>query len=420
MKSNVGDKTVSRIFRKRARQKVEPKLSRKLREDLHAAIKKEPEANRDVLIQAFELIRFHFDEPGRVSSPEYVVSVQKLITIEYLESAIAFFMACVTSIANVELESLTEAMPNDTCINRWIKCSKAQKRTVLKSISSSYDKYYKTAWCDWYIKKAPVKDIMSFAILTLKNLERPQYLPEASKLLVAVLSRDRKFVLTDSLKIFAMRDPSHIKALLLASSHVARVGEAYARGFGHALASEANGYRNLIHALDELLRSQDATQSEFAAKFATHVATTWCLVADNKRPGSAEVGEALLGFGIDAWLLGKGEGKLDLWFACTTGKISEMILKERGKISTQGALQIALGLRSAETDVSARDALWSSAFNLGIREIGQVGEIESFEPRQHEDIKGGLLPGDKAQIIHCGWGFGESVLLRAQVVPEVL
>jgi len=415
MKQN-NDKSISRIFKKRAKQKIDPKLSRKLRENLRIAVKSETKVNRDLLLGAFGLICSRFDKPSHASDSEYVTSIQKLISIEYTNSASVFFMVCITFMANIKFKLLTETMPNDICINHWIKHSKTQKTTILKSISSSYDKYYKTAWCDWYIKKSPVKGILQFAIMALKDLERPQYLLEPSKLLVTMLSRDRKFVLTDSLKIYAIDSPVHTKALLLTSLR-AHVGEVYARSFGYALASKAIDHKNLMQALSELLRSQSAAQSEFSARFIAHVTTTLCLVSDSKNETTSKVTEALQNLAIDTWLLGKEEEKRELWFTSTTKKISKMISEVKGEISTQGALQIALSLRAAQTDTDAKDALWASAFNLGIKQIGKTEEIELFDPLQHEDIKGGLLPGDKAQIVNCGWVFSETVLLRAQVTP---
>jgi len=247
-------------------------------------------------------------------------------------------------------------------------------------------------------------------------LERPQYLQEPSKLLQNALSRDKKLILADDLKIFAIDSPIHTKNLLLGSMR-SHVGEGYARSFGHALVAKAIDHKNLIQALNELLQSQSPMQSEFATKFIAHITTTLCLITNSKNEASSEFKEALQNFVTSVWLFGKEDERRKLWFASTTEKISKLSSEMKGEISTQGALQIALSIRAAQTDTDAKDALWASAFNLGIKQIGKPGEIELFESRQHEDIKGGLLPGDKAQIVNCGWIFNESILLRAQVTP---
>ncbi len=78
---------------------------------------------------------------------------------------------------------------------------------------------------------------------------------------------------------------------------------------------------------------------------------------------------------------------------------------------------MALALRAAQTDTSQMDAMWSAAFNLGLREVGAAGAAEEFDPLRHEDIRGGLLRGAPARIVRCGWSIGARLLLRAQVEP---
>ena len=376
-----------------------------------------PEEHRYVLAQAFEIVAVHCMESRQLANSEYIVAVQDLLTSGYRESAVALFLACITAIGKIEFERLTTTMPDISSINKWTKNAKANRRSILKSISESHDSYYGTAWCDWFVKKAPVKDLLDFATLAMLDRERPDYLPRPTTLLVAVLARDRRFTLTNHLRTKAIQEIAWTRQLLVSCSSVSTVGEVYARSFGRTFAVEASGCSTLFDALDDLARGANSAQSKFAAQFAAHVATTWCLTANSRHPPITEVEGPLLDFGVRVWLLAQESRGRDFWFASTTRQIAEKILHEQGKISAQGALQIAMGLRSAETDADARDALWSTAFNLGIRELGKVGAVELFDPLQHEDLKGGLLRGDEAKVVRCGWNFNESVLLRAEVEP---
>jgi len=409
------DKAVSRILRKRTAKNVPRRQAHKLQEELEKVAQTAPEEHRHSLIRAFEIVSIHGAESRQLAEAEYIASVQDLLSGGYREAGVALFLSCIAAISRIDFEQLTTVMPDTSCIDKWIKNSKAQRRSILKSVSESYEKYYGTAWCDWYIKKARIKDLLPFAFLAMQDRKRSYYLPEPAMLLVHIMARDCNFVLTDQLRMKAIQDVIRTRQLVLASSRVPTVGEAYARNFGRALAVEASGCYTLFEALDDLARVRDSAQ--FAAQFAAHVATTWCLTVDSRHPPIGEVEGVLLDFGPKVWLLAQESWDRDLWFACTTRRIAEKILQVQGKISTQGALQIALGLRSAETDADSRDAMWSTAFNLGIREIGKEGAVELFDPLLHEDLKGGLLRGDEARIVRCGWNFSESVLLRAQVKP---
>ena len=88
------------------------------------------------------------------------------------------------------------------------------------------------------------------------------------------------------------------------------------------------------------------------------------------------------------------------------------------QISSDGALQVALGMRAIQEGADPTEAFWSTAFNLDVRQFPTKDELYvAFNPLDHEDMKGGLLPGDKTKILQSGWTFGKLVLLRAQVEP---
>ena len=410
------DKTVSRILRKRAKKDVNSNVSRNLQDNFNRAIQNIPQGNGETLILAFEVVSDYWNEAGRLSEPAYVKILNELLDMGFLESAVAVFTVCINSIVKIDFESLTTAMPTSSRIDIWLKQSKASKQTLLKSISDSCDLYYATAWCDWFMKKAPVKSLLPFARLALQGNKRPRYLPEPPDILMVMLARDRKFVLTKDIVKWAVQDALRSKELISVCSRVPGAAETYARNFGLVLVTE-DGVCNLAHALKDLLRVRNTAQSQFSAQFAAHVATTWRLAVGARIPMLADVEKPLLGIGIDVLLFGQDSNMHDLWVASTTGTITEKMLTVKGKVSPQGAMQIALGLRAAQTDADALDALWSAAFNLGIREIGKVGTVVQFDPILHEDIRGGLLRGDDARVVRCGWEFGEDVLLRSQVEP---
>jgi len=56
-----------------------------------------------------------------------------------------------------------------------------------------------------------------------------------------------------------------------------------------------------------------------------------------------------------------------------------------------------------------------TARNLGLLPIGKKGEAVSFNPLQHEDVDGGLVPGAAAVIEEGGWAVRQEALIRAKV-----
>ncbi len=407
------------MLRLAAKKDVRSGVASKLHDDFTKTILASQPGERAELVRAFEVVRGYGHETTRLSGTEYSTLVGDLLSVGLPGSAASVFVTCLDSIAGVPAELLINAMPSPSCIDLWLKRSKARKQILLDSVSASRERYYDTAWCDWFLRKASVKALLPFASLALEGRKRPAYLPDALELLALILTRDGRFALTQMLLKSVVRDPARIKLLVLASSRANRAGEAYARALGLALASEdaAAGAQLVAGALRELMLCHDEADSLFAAQFAAHVATTWRLALGVKSAPNPVVEDELLRVGTEILLSTQGGDQREFWLASTTRTITEKVLARKGAVSPQGAVEIALALRAAQTDSNAFDALWAAAFNLGIREIGKPDIVEPFDPMLHEDVRGGLLRGDDARMVRCGWRLSDIVLVREQVEP---
>lgn len=88
------------------------------------------------------------------------------------------------------------------------------------------------------------------------------------------------------------------------------------------------------------------------------------------------------------------------------------------EITVRGAQLIANAMVRARQGLSAEALLEALALNVGMEEIGKVGEKIRYDYRIHEDIEGGMLKGDKGTIINVGWRLGEVVIKRAETKPK--
>ncbi|MGH7840436.1 MAG: hypothetical protein ACREQT_02825 [Candidatus Binataceae bacterium] len=407
------------MLRLAAKKDVRSGVASKLHDDFSKTILALQPGERAALVRAFEVVRGYGHETTRLSGTEHSALVGDLLAVGLPAAAEAVFATCVDSIAGVPAELLINTMPSPSCIDLWLKRSKAPKQILLDSVSASRERYYGTAWFDWFLRRASVKALWPFASLALESKKRPAYLPDALELLALILTRDRKLAFAEALLKTIVQDPARIKVLVLACSHADRAGESYARALGLVLANEssAGGAQLVASALQEIMRSRDEADSRFAAQFAAHVATTWRLAVGVRRAPDGVVEDELLRVGTNILLSSQGGDKRDFWLVSTTRTITDQLLSRKGSVSPQGALEIALALRAAQMESNAFDALWSAAFNLGIREVGKPDVVEPFDPMLHEDIKGGLLRGDDARVIRCGWRLADTVLLREQVEP---
>lgn len=90
-------------------------------------------------------------------------------------------------------------------------------------------------------------------------------------------------------------------------------------------------------------------------------------------------------------------------------------MKSDENITKEGAQILVLAFEMLYRDLSPKDVLTATAKNLGLTQLGKKGEPVVYAPRNHEDLDGGMLPGDNAVIEESGWLFGKDLIARAKV-----
>ena len=411
------DKAVGSVFREFGKGDITPEARRKLEARFHKALGKRQVDSQEVLIRAFEQIRYHWHEPSRLQVEDYAQTVRELLEHALMQASAGAFLACLDSFVTCDLEAIGALAPNESCIEAWLKARRANKKAIQKAVAAQPVTYFRTAFADWYVKKAPLKTVVVFGRLALLRAERPNHLPPSRQLLVAILRRDKKSVLSDALVREAIHSNGATSEIISAAMASRKYIEPLARSFGYALADLADESitDTVVGVLGANVQAEDSVQASVASLFAAHVATTWGLAHDAKKTTSTE--DRLLDLATTVLVKGQAAGQPNLWLACQAGILIARLLVPAGKVSAQGALQVALALRAAQSGADPVDALWSAAFNVGIREIGQQGDAMSFDPQLHEDIRGGLLRGENARIVKCGWEFDGQILVRAEVEP---
>jgi hypothetical protein len=411
------DAEVKKILCSVTKKDVKPDIFPCLQKKLEKQTERLSVSNRQIIDQAFHISRKFWHVSSRPSYSEILVLLEALCSSGFYETAEQLFKVCVTALVGCDFSSLRHATPSVACITLWQKTAKIKDENLYSRVDESPREYYDTVWCDWYIQKAPVNKLLVFAEPALRGLRRAPQLPDAATILMRVLERDKKTVLMKGILAVAAKDSICLSALILGCSGARQAGEAYAREFGAILSREKDGIPafSLKKAVQELVSGIDGRVAIYASQFAAHVMTAWCLIEGTGSSDEANVEPTLLSIGTHLLAEGKQKNNSQLWIAGTTESITHAGVVENAKITVSAAMEIAQALRTAQTGGIAADALWSAAHNLGLRELETQGSEVIFNPLRHEDSRGGLLRGDAAYVIHCGWEIGETVVVRAQV-----
>lgn len=84
-------------------------------------------------------------------------------------------------------------------------------------------------------------------------------------------------------------------------------------------------------------------------------------------------------------------------------------------LSPDQAKQLGLAIIRARKGKDALTELESAYVNLGATRFGEVGNSVSYDATIHNDLDGGLLPGDPVTIVRTGLRFGDAGVVKADV-----
>jgi hypothetical protein len=88
---------------------------------------------------------------------------------------------------------------------------------------------------------------------------------------------------------------------------------------------------------------------------------------------------------------------------------------EGSYITLEGARRWAFAFDEAVKAGQNVAGLEVLGFNLGLRPLAELGQQTSYAPQSHDDIEGGILPGDPVITLSTGWGFNRKPMVRARV-----
>jgi hypothetical protein len=269
---------------------------------------------------------------------------------------------------------------------------------------------------DWLLTHSKPENLLPFLELLLARHPRPKFLFPWSEALQAGLKKDKR---------------GKLLALLLRHSWQS---EDWIITLCHAIRTNRNLFRETIDLLPAILCRKE--KAVFAADFVNALFDSIISVEGDEREFfTAEL--ARLGTGIlradrrtqiSGDVLAVVQKKTRQLCNLTKNQdlksrtwvlenLSEEVKPTDGKISitSQGARYIALAFEKADQDFSAKEILRITARNLGFRTIGKKGEKTIYNPLQHEDVIGGLLPGQAVFIEDEGWTLNQETVVRAKV-----
>jgi hypothetical protein len=342
--------------------------------------------------------------------------LRNLLERSLTESAAVVFLARIEPLGRLSLEQVLPVVPNAMCLDKWIKAAKFSPHELQAHLLDQPNKTYATAGANWLIKRPKPELAMPVIELFLARQPRPGYLESWDEVLRVALKKDKLGELLVSLVRFHLQDDDGIASLIeiirsnrtLFKIIVDRLPMILARKESDISIVE---FVSLLFDVSPLLEGNERKLVIAAmARLGADI-----LMSDRATPNS----EAVLAFISKAMRqirnLTKGEAaRSDIW---VLEKVNDEEKPADGKlcVSLQGARYIALAFEKADQGFPVKDILTITARYLGLSPINKKGDTVLYDPLQHEDIEGGLVPGELVTILESGWAFNEEAVMRAKV-----
>ena len=346
-----------------------------------------------------------------------MISVVRVLCDRQLPASAAFlFAAWRDRVESLSLDAVLPLSPDPASFEIWRKASAQPAKEIEQQLLVTPATTYATAGADWLLLRVPPDKQLPLLDLFLTRQSRPKYLPPWSEALSLALQKDKR------------------GALLRAVLHNPWPTEDRIAALAEVIRDNAVLMKTVIDALPQILTSKEPPPGAMALVrqlFANLVRTT-----DTARQ-FASASLARLGTGILLHhTIGPCATEALVFIQQTARQLrgatrgSELQLRTwvleslqeektptdgRLHVTLDGARRFAVAFEKAAQDFPTADILAMTARNLGLTPIGTLGNHVSYDPLQHEDVDGGMIPGDPALIDSQGWMHGENVILRARV-----
>ena len=334
----------------------------------------------------------------------------------FMETAALLFVAWREVLSGVSLEVMLPTAPDAASVEIWIKAVNAPVPEIEKQLLADPCATYATAGADWLMEHAKPDHLIPLLELFLSRRARPTFLRPWCETLVATLSKDKRGALLGA----ALRHPWPTEGCIATLADAVRSDRTLLRMMVDllpAMLAQKTATPAVTAFVNDVFRvivSTEDAEREFMTGALSRLGTG-ILLADQRGPQSEAAlaviensARQLRNLTRDetlqarTWLLENLSRKTEP----TDGKL---------QVTLEGARHLALAFGKAAQGFAAKDILTVTARNLGLSPIGKKGDAVLFNPLQHEDVEGGLVPGNPVVIDEEGWAVRQEALIRAKV-----
>jgi hypothetical protein len=315
-----------------------------------------------------------------------------------------------------EIEAVLEITPDADELEAWRKAA-CRKETELQDWLVAQAAFtYGTVGLEWLFafgKPALTRPLLE---LLCERRERPRTLPSWAEALESLVEQDKRGLWLEFLLRHPWPSPSAIESL----AEVVRRNPARLRQIVELLpvvVCKKDAPESAVTFVQRLFTDLPAStsgQREFLSAALARLGTG--IVLQERRGSVADAVLKVIGHNCRSLRSVTREEDLQKrsWVFENLAAWSESITG-RMAVTLQGARQLAIAIEKASQGLPAKELLYVTARNMGMTLVGTKGDITHYDSLVHEDVTGGLVPGESVNIEESGLALGQDVIVRARV-----
>ena len=345
--------------------------------------------------------------------------IKSLLGAGFSETPAAIFAASLELLKSLSILDVLPILPSANSLDKWAKASKQPILRIELELLARPDLVYASAGADWLLFNSKSEYLLPLWSLFLNRLPRPKYLPSWEEAIESAVELDKKGNLLAILLFSPGLEEERISifADVVRKNH--RLLRIVTEELPHLLAHKGANSK-LIHFIKHLFSNvvfQHDADRELSTALLARLGTG---ILISGHCGSYS-GEALA-------FIRETSQQLRNLTDCDDAKSHTWVLENlladekqpAGKLglNLQGARYIAQAIEKIEQGFPGKDVILVTARHLGLLEIGRKDEVVSFDPLKHEDVIGGLLPGETVFVTEPGLAFNNQAVRRAKVIKQ--
>lgn len=306
-------------------------------------------------------------------------------------------------------------------IDSWLKAkstsghsnAESRKRKLFERAASNPAEALSSALHSWFCKNIDTKCLRDAKPLLSEAAER--HLKKLAAMLAILVSRDRT---GDFVFDWISSSDGNLK-LLIESSHLDQrlfegIQKSGATWISHSKAKLLVDLYDGMHSLLELTAEQKRANA--SAQLLSLAASLIPLA--EKNPVAAEILQRLQAISLSVWnKSSESPDRRHTWAIIQSGK-NPLGSASESPLSPESAAILGLALRKSRKGKDAITELESALVNIGVERFGETGTKASYDPLQHDDTDGGLIPGDTVTVIASGFRYAGKVIVKASVLES--